>query len=140
MPLMPGKANMGSNIKTEMDAGKPQKQAVAIAENVAHKKGGMGEDHKAAIAKMHPEHLHKMVMAAHSGEYGPKAQQMAQQAMQGQSSAPGMAPAQDGEQQDTGATGGRDYASMFGGGGGMQDEKPAAAPNRASMFDRSGGM
>ena len=33
MPLLPGKQNMGTNIKTEMAAGKPQKQAVAIAEH-----------------------------------------------------------------------------------------------------------
>ncbi len=31
MPLLKGKKNMGRNIKTEMAAGKPQKQAVAIA-------------------------------------------------------------------------------------------------------------
>lgn len=38
MPLKPGKSNkvVSSNIKTEMAAGKPQKQAVAIAMN----KGG----------------------------------------------------------------------------------------------------
>ena len=39
MPLKPGKKNLGSNIKTEMSAGKPQKQAVAIALNVARKSG-----------------------------------------------------------------------------------------------------
>lgn len=35
MPLLKGKKNVGRNIKTEMAAGKPQKQAVAIALNVA---------------------------------------------------------------------------------------------------------
>ena len=37
MPLIPGKSNevMGQNIKTEMAAGRPQKQAVAIAESEA---------------------------------------------------------------------------------------------------------
>lgn len=45
-------------------------------------KGGM-EHHKAAIAKMHPEHLHKMVEHAMSGKAGPEMQHMAQQAMQG---------------------------------------------------------
>jgi len=39
MPLKPGKKNIGSNIKTEMEAGKPQKQAEAIALNVARKSG-----------------------------------------------------------------------------------------------------
>jgi hypothetical protein len=38
MPLVKGKskAAIGKNIKTEMAAGKPQKQAVAIALNTAH--------------------------------------------------------------------------------------------------------
>lgn len=39
MPLKPGKSNkvVSSNIKTEMAAGKPQKQAVAIAMSKARK-------------------------------------------------------------------------------------------------------
>ena len=40
-------------------------------------------DHKAAVAKMNPEHVHKMVQHAMSGKAGPEMQQMAQQAMQG---------------------------------------------------------
>ena len=41
MPLAKGKSkeNVSKNIKTEMEAGKPQKQAVAIALNVARKSG-----------------------------------------------------------------------------------------------------
>ena len=35
MPLLKGKANIGANIKTEEAAGKPPKQAIAIAESVA---------------------------------------------------------------------------------------------------------
>lgn len=31
MPLLKGKANIGHNIKTEVAAGKPRKQAIAIA-------------------------------------------------------------------------------------------------------------
>ena len=41
MPLLPGKKNVSRNIKTEIAAGKPQKQAVAIALSKAkptHKK------------------------------------------------------------------------------------------------------
>ncbi len=37
MPLKPGKKNMSKNIKTEMAAGRPQKQAVAIAYSVARR-------------------------------------------------------------------------------------------------------
>lgn len=42
MPLSKGKSqkNISKNIETEMNAGKPQKQAVAIALNVARKSGG----------------------------------------------------------------------------------------------------
>lgn len=37
MPLKKGKKNIGTNIKTEMAAGKPRKQAIAIALNTARK-------------------------------------------------------------------------------------------------------
>lgn len=41
MPLIKSKSKkaVSENIKTEMEAGKPQKQAVAIALNVARKSG-----------------------------------------------------------------------------------------------------
>jgi hypothetical protein len=41
MPLVKGKSkgSISRNIKTEMKSGKPQKQAVAIALNVARKAG-----------------------------------------------------------------------------------------------------
>jgi hypothetical protein len=39
MPLLPGKKNIGRNIQTEVAAGKPQKQAVAIALNTARRSG-----------------------------------------------------------------------------------------------------
>ena len=41
MPLEKGKSKkvIGENIKTEISAGKPQKQAVAIALNTARKSG-----------------------------------------------------------------------------------------------------
>lgn len=37
MPLKKGKKNTGKNIKTEIKSGKPRKQAIAIALNVARK-------------------------------------------------------------------------------------------------------
>ena len=45
MPLKSGssKAAISSNIRTELAAGKPQKQAVAIALNVARKGGSKGK-------------------------------------------------------------------------------------------------
>ena len=36
MPLLPGKKNIGKNIKTEMAHGKPHKQAIAIALSKAY--------------------------------------------------------------------------------------------------------
>jgi hypothetical protein len=39
MPLLKGKKNIGHNIKEEEMAGKPKRQAVAIALNVARKSG-----------------------------------------------------------------------------------------------------
>jgi hypothetical protein len=39
MPLLKGKKNIGHNIKVEEKAGKPKKQAIAIALNVERKSG-----------------------------------------------------------------------------------------------------
>jgi len=39
MPLLPGKKNIGHNIEVEQEAGKPHKQAVAIALNTARQSG-----------------------------------------------------------------------------------------------------
>jgi hypothetical protein len=39
MPLLPGKKNIGHNIGVEQEAGKPHKQAVAIALNTARESG-----------------------------------------------------------------------------------------------------
>lgn len=39
MPLLPGKKNIGKNISKEEAAGKPRRQAIAIALNVARKSG-----------------------------------------------------------------------------------------------------
>jgi hypothetical protein len=39
MPLLKGKKNVGKNISTEISEGKPRKQAIAIALNVARKSG-----------------------------------------------------------------------------------------------------
>lgn len=37
MPLLPGKKNIGKNIKTEIAHGKPKRQAIAIALRTAGK-------------------------------------------------------------------------------------------------------
>lgn len=136
MPLLPGKENIGRNIRTEEQAGKPAKQATAIAlHNEDPKEAGKKPmDHKSAIAKMHPEHLHKLVQDAHAGKFGAQAQQTAQQAMQGQGSDnSGSQP-----QQDDQPGSGRDYVGMFGAGG-EEDDQAAPAP-RPSMFARAGGQ
>lgn len=39
MPLLPGKKNIGKNIETEKAHGKPRKQAIAIALDVARRSG-----------------------------------------------------------------------------------------------------
>ena len=50
MPLKPGKSQkvISSNIRTEMKAGRPQKQAIAIAMS----KAGMSKPRKNAAEKM----------------------------------------------------------------------------------------
>lgn len=145
MPLEPGKSSavISKNIKefhggptfqhTSDKFGKDRanKQAVAVALHSADKsKDGKGEDHKAAVAKMHPEHVHKLVMDAHAGKYGPQAQQVAQSATQPQQGA--MPPqGDDGDADDMTQPSGP--SSMFSSGG----ASPAAPPqpaSRASMF------
>ena len=58
MPLKSGKSNevVGSNIKKEMKAGKPQKQAIAIAMDKAgkKKKKGKANDDKKCCSPRHP--------------------------------------------------------------------------------------
>lgn len=104
----------------------------AIKAKARAKLGGKDDppDHKSAVAKMHPEHVHKLVQDAHSGKYGPQAQQVAQMATQPQQSA--MPQQGDGDADDTG---GSSPSSMFSSGGASP---AAAAPpqpaNRASMF------
>jgi len=89
------------------------------------KGGDPPADHKAAVAKMHPEHVHKLVQDAHAGKYGPEAQKAAQSAMQAPQQSMGGAP-------DDGADGGNQYSDMFGGGGAAP--APAAPPSHAEMF------
>lgn len=107
-------------------------EEAAIKAKARAKLGGKDDppDHKAAVAKMHPEHVHKLVTDAHAGKYGPQAQQVAQMATQPQQSA--MPQQDDGDADDTG---GSSPSSMFSSGGASP---AAAAPpqpaSRASMF------
>ena len=39
MPLYPGRSNVGKNIRTEVKHGKPRRQAIAIALDVARRSG-----------------------------------------------------------------------------------------------------
>ena len=96
-------------------------------------KGGM-TDHKAAVAKMHPEHVHKLVMDAHAGKYGPQAQQVAQQA----SAAPtgrDAIPRDDGDADDM--TQSSRPSSMFSSGG-ASPAAPLSLPT-ARPCSRAGG-
>jgi hypothetical protein len=123
---MPDKAHAEAALRLDHNAPPSERPKI---EALAHKKlgehgGEMGGDHKAAISKMHPEHLHKLVQAAHSGQYGPEAKQMAQQAMQSpagppqatQPMAPKSNPFADAEQDsDQQAAAPASPGSMYGG-------------------------
>lgn len=163
MPLIPGRGHVGDNIKEfrtgptyAHTAGKfghdrAEKQALAVSLNEQDKDGEHSRprshhsaphhsppasDHQAAIAKMHPEHLHRLVQEAHAGKYGPQAQQTAQQAME----APAAPAGPQGPPQGQPAVPPR--GAMFGGGGmGEPDQDDMGPPNRAAMFAGSrGGM
>lgn len=108
----------------------------AIKAKARAKLGDKSEDHKAAVAKMHPEHVHKLVQDSHSGKYGPQAQQSAQMAMQPQQGA--MSP-QDGDGDDSGAApAGNDRSAMFSSGASPAAAAPMQPANRASMFQGRG--
>ena len=152
MPLAPGsspsvvsknisefhKGPTFQNTAKKFGKDRANKQAVAVALHNADKskddpKGAKGDDHKAAVAKMNPEHVHKLVQDAHAGKYGPQAQQIAQQATQPQQGA--MAPQGDGDADDTGAaSASKDYSSIFSGGSSPAAATAGPPPNRASMF------
>lgn len=90
---------------------------------LGEKGGDPPADHKSAVAKMHPEHVHKLVQDAHAGKFGPEAQKTAQAAMQ---SAPGA------QQQSQSTEAQPNYAGMFNAGGGTQndgddDDQPVTA-------------
>lgn len=92
--------------------------------------GAQPEDHKGAIQKMHPEHLHRLVKDAHAGKFGPEAQKSAQQAMQGGAPQGPGAP-QEGEQPEGAQP---NYAGMFGGGGAQNDNDADDQPVPAGQM------
>ena len=51
MPLYPGKENVGRNIRTEIEHGKPRKQAIAIAMSVS-RKSSMGQIARDRVRRM----------------------------------------------------------------------------------------
>lgn len=65
MPLLPGKRNIGHNIETEQNAGKPHRQAVAIALDVARRKrraeGGSTYTPHVRVPKFHSGAIHSAV-------------------------------------------------------------------------------
>jgi len=56
MPLLKGKANIGANIKTEMAAGKPRKQAIAIALSVAGESRPKIHAKRGTVKSKHPSY------------------------------------------------------------------------------------
>ena len=114
------------NISTSEEAAIKAKARAKLGD----KGGDPPADHKAAVAKMHPAHVHKLVMDAHAGKYGPQAQQVAQQATQPQQGA--MPPQQgDGDADDMTQPSGP--SSMFSSSG-QSPAAPAQPASRASMF------
>lgn len=98
----------------------------------AEARGKLGEkgghtDHKAAVAKMNPEHVHKLVEHAASGKAGPEMQHMAQSAMQSPA-----APQQPNQPQQA-----PNRASAFGMGG---ETEPQDSDNDAPMDGASAFM
>jgi hypothetical protein len=82
---------------------------------------------KAAVAKMHPQHVHQLVQDAHSGKFGPDAQKAAKQAMQSPTGAP------DGKTDQPGPTAKPNYADMFSTKG-KANEDPDQAVSAGQMF------
>ena len=113
------------NISTSEEEGIKAKARAKLGDKGGDPPAG---DHKAAIAKMHPEHLHKLVQDAHAGKFGPEAQQSAQQAMQPQQAAPNAQdPNQSGAAQPN-------YAGMFSGGGQADGDSDDQAVPAGQMF------
>ena len=92
-------------------------------------------DHRAAVAKMNPQHVHQLVLDAHAGKYGPQAQSVAQSAT-APTSAAGDSNA---------APAGKDYSSIFSGSSSpasdndSDDDMQSGSSGRASMFGSTQG-
>lgn len=127
---MPDKAHAEAALRLDHNASPSEKAHIdAMAHEKLGEKGGeSGKPHgdcsgdcKGAIAKMHPEHVHRLVQAAHAGQLGPEAKQMAHQAMQApaQPMQPPAAPSKgspfDDEDGDEGMSAPAGPGSMYGG-------------------------
>lgn len=118
----PGHTPAKSNTEADPDAVKAANKTFVDKDAKDKAAAQATPDHKAAVQKMQPQHVHKLVQDAHDGKFGPDAQKTAQQAMQPQAST--TAP-QDPTQSQPAQP---NYASMFQGGQSTDDDSDQAVP------------
>jgi hypothetical protein len=141
MPLIPG----SSHTQDKFGHGHAAKHAVPAPlhqhdksgeHNATAAHGGHHQGHKAAVARMNPEHLHRLVQEAHAGKYGPEAQQCAGQCMAAPQA--GAMPEEQAAPMEPAAP---PRGAMFAGGSEPDQDDMEPPPNRAAMFAGSrGGM
>lgn len=119
--------NVESNPNKDPDVAERQKSALASFQKKDDQEQPINADprpspaeSKAAVSKMSPEHVHRLVQDAHSGKYGPDAQRIAQSAMQSQppsqNNQPDFTVGNADQGNGSGGNGADDAASIFGSG------------------------